>query len=315
MFEYQYPHPAITADCVVFGIDEKDIKVLLIQRKNAPYKGQWAFPGGFMNIDETTEDCAKRELFEETGLQIQNVTRFGVFDAVHRDSRERIVSIAYYTITPVTEIKGSDDAQQARWFSFDEIANTPLAFDHAQMLRLAKVSFYQNIMSKLSIIVGDITKIAFDAIVNAANTSLLGGGGVDGAIHRAAGHQLLEECKTLNGCKTGEAKITKGYNLPSMYVIHTVGPVWYGGNSNEPEILRNAYANSMKVGHENGCKNIAFPSISTGAYGYPLEKAIPIAIGEVIRSLFLYPEIQQVAFVCFDHDTETYYREYLNKNR
>lgn len=312
MFEYQYPHPAITADCVVFGINEKDIKVLLIQRKNDPCKDQWAFPGGFMNIDETTEDCAKRELYEETGLHVQNVTRFGVFDAVHRDSRERVVSVAYYAITPITKIEGSDDAKQARWFSFDEIATTPLAFDHAEMFSLAKAALYQSLANKLSIVAGDITKIPFDAIVNAANTSLLGGGGVDGAIHRAAGSKLLEECKTLHGCKTGDAKITQGYNLPSKYVIHTVGPIWHGGESNEPELLRCAYANSMKVAHENGCKTIAFPSISTGAYSYPLEQAAHIALYEVIRSLLLYPNIEQVTFVCFGSTVEKTYRELLN---
>lgn len=180
------------------------------------------------------------------------------------------------------------------------------------MYRLAKSAFYKSIANKLSIIVGDITKISFDAIVNAANTSLLGGGGVDGAIHQAAGPKLLEACKEIHGCKTGEAKITKAYNLPSKYVIHTVGPIWYNRKSNEPELLRKAYANSMKVARENRCKTIAFPSTSTGVYVYPVEQASRIALDEVIRSLFLYPEIEQVAFVCFDSAVEKTYRELLN---
>ncbi|MFQ3675862.1 MAG: O-acetyl-ADP-ribose deacetylase [Endomicrobiia bacterium] len=164
--------------------------------------------------------------------------------------------------------------------------------------------------TKIEIIEGDITKLEVDAIVNAANKTLLGGGGVDGAIHRAAGHQLLEECKKLGGCETGEAKITRGYNLKAKYVIHTVGPVWYGGSNNEEEKLASCYRKSLELAVKNGIKTIAFPSISTGAYRFPIEKASLIALSEVKRFVEKNDKIEKVIFVLFsDKD----YMLYKNK--
>ena len=164
-------------------------------------------------------------------------------------------------------------------------------------------------LNKIEIIKGDITKLKVDAIVNAANNSLLGGGGVDGAIHRAAGPMLLEECKKLGGCPTGEAKITKGYNLPAKFVIHTVGPIWKGGNYNEDELLSNCYKNSLTLALENGIKTIAFPSISTGAYRFPVERASKIAFNTVMEFLRQHDEIEKVIFCCFDDNTYALYSQ------
>lgn len=159
--------------------------------------------------------------------------------------------------------------------------------------------------------IGDITKKKVDAIVNAANSSLLGGGGVDGAIHRAAGPKLLEECKTLKGCKTGEAKITKGYNLPAKFVIHTVGPVWHGGNQNEDMLLESCYKSSLTLAKKNGIKTLAFPAISTGVYSFPSERAASVAVKSVKKFLEKDQSLQKVIFVCFDEKTYLNYTKIL----
>ena len=164
---------------------------------------------------------------------------------------------------------------------------------------------------ELRAVTGDITKLQVDAIVNAANTSLLGGGGVDGAIHRAAGPELLAECRTLRGCPTGQAKATGGYRLPARYVIHTVGPVWHGGGHGEAELLADCYRNSMALALELGCRTAAFPAISTGVYHYPPDQAARIAVDIVRRFLEEHPEGPQVTFVCFDARTEDLYQAQL----
>ena len=154
----------------------------------------------------------------------------------------------------------------------------------------------------------DITKLKVDAIVNAANTSLLGGGGVDGAIHRAAGAQLLDECRTLNGCETGSAKLTKGYLLPAKFVIHTVGPVWRGGHNKEEDLLASCYSASLKLALEHGCQTIAFPNISTGVYGFPKNMAAQIAIKEVYQFLDNNSVPEKVIFCCFDDENFNLYK-------
>ena len=166
-------------------------------------------------------------------------------------------------------------------------------------------------MNRIDIVLGDITRSDADAIVNAANCSLLGGGGVDGAIHRAAGPELLAECRTLHGCETGKAKITKGYRLQAKYVIHTPGPVWHGGAYGEEELLASCYRSCLALASENGCRTVDFPSISTGVYRFPLDKASKIAIGTISAYLEDHPEIERVRMVCFDARTERFYRDAL----
>jgi O-acetyl-ADP-ribose deacetylase (regulator of RNase III) len=163
------------------------------------------------------------------------------------------------------------------------------------------------VSSRFSIIQGDITTQAVDAIVNAANNSLLGGGGVDGAIHHAAGPGLLEECRTLGGCETGGAKITKGYNLPAKFVIHTVGPIWQGGNHNEDKLLASCYRHCFVLARKHSIGTIAFPSISTGVYRFPIERASRLALRETIQELETNRNLQRVIIVCFDRVTyDTY---------
>lgn len=168
-------------------------------------------------------------------------------------------------------------------------------------------------MAKIEVIKGDITQCEVDAIVNAANKSLLGGGGVDGAIHRAAGKELREECKKLGGAETGEAKITKGYKLPAKFVIHTVGPVYKDGTRGEAEKLQACYENSLERARENGIRSIAFPAISTGIYHYPLEEAIEIAVQTVKEKVEKIEEIETVQFVAFDDKTYDTYKRVLKK--
>ncbi|NVO21470.1 MAG: O-acetyl-ADP-ribose deacetylase [Bacteroidetes bacterium] len=168
------------------------------------------------------------------------------------------------------------------------------------------------ISDRIELIKADITTLNVDAIVNAANSSLLGGGGVDGAIHRAAGRMLLEECRSLGGCPTGEARITKGYELKARYVVHTVGPVWKGGIADEPGKLASCYYESLILAEVNKCSSIAFPNISTGIYGYPKKEAALIAINSVNDYLKSHDSIQKVIFCCFDCDNYEYYARILD---
>jgi O-acetyl-ADP-ribose deacetylase (regulator of RNase III) len=161
--------------------------------------------------------------------------------------------------------------------------------------------------NKISIVKTDITTLAVDAIVNAANESLLGGGGVDGAIHRAAGPELLAECRTLGGCPTGQAKLTRGYNLPAKYVLHTVGPVWHGGRHNEHELLASCYRSCFAIAREKGLRTLAFPAISCGIYRFPIEQAVEIALRETQAGLAASEDLEKVIFACFGDEVHAAY--------
>jgi len=173
----------------------------------------------------------------------------------------------------------------------------------------------EQVRNRIEIVEGDVTKQRVDAIVNAANTTLLGGGGVDGAIHRAAGPELLEECRALGGCPTGQAKITKGYKLPAKWVIHTVGPVWRDGQHGEEELLASCYRNSLALAEQKGVRTIAFPSISTGAYGFPMERAARIAVTEIKTFLERNSSMEKVVLVCFGKSAFDIHREALAEIR
>ena len=193
--------------------------------------------------------------------------------------------------------------------SYQKYQITESGLDMIKMLEETE----QKLMDNVLVIKGDITKIEVDAIVNAANTTLLGGGGVDGAIHNAAGEELLRECRKLGGCAIGKAKITKGYNLPAKYVIHTVGPVWHGGKTKENYLLRNCYRNSLDIARHNGIDSIAFPAISCGVYRFPVERAAKIALTEVRKYMKEYSEIKKVVFVCFHNETYQAYQKIMEK--
>ena len=169
-------------------------------------------------------------------------------------------------------------------------------------------------LNQIEIIQADITQLQVDAIVNAANTSLLGGGGVDGAIHRAAGPELVQACRLLGGCKVGQAKITRGYNLPAQWIIHTVGPVWRGRSNNEPQLLASCYQSSLKLAVEHSIKSIAFPAISCGVYGYPVQQAAQIAVAETARFLQGDDMIEQILFTCFSQDIYQAYLQVLTQS-
>lgn len=166
-------------------------------------------------------------------------------------------------------------------------------------------------MKKINVVQGDITRAQVDAIVNAANTTLMGGGGVDGAIHRAAGPGLYLACRKFNGCPTGEARITSGFNLPARYIIHTPGPIWHGGDGNERQLLANSYRNSLRLAEEHGCRSVAFPSISTGVYAFPLDLAAPIALTTIRDFLDTAAVVETVTMVCYDLQTLAAYRQAL----
>jgi O-acetyl-ADP-ribose deacetylase (regulator of RNase III) len=165
--------------------------------------------------------------------------------------------------------------------------------------------------ARLEVIVADITTLSVDAIVNAANSSLLGGGGVDGAIHRAAGPELLAECRTLDGCATGDAKLTKGYRLPAKHVIHAVGPVWHGGDASEDEQLASCYRRAITLCHANALSSVAFPAISTGVYRFPADRAAGIAVATVAGALATAPDVSKIVFCCFSRDSGRLHEEAL----
>ena len=206
---------------------------------------------------------------------------------------------------PVSGHKG----KKHYWSSGDQVGQSHTLF---KIIYKTLEEIEKKLMDNVQVIKGDITKMEVDAIVNAANTTLLGGWGVDGAIHTAAGYELLRECRQLGGCATGKAKITKGYKLYAKHIIHAVGPVWHGGKTKEDDLLTSCYRNSLDLARQNGISSIAFPAISCGAYRFPVDRAAQIAVAEVRRYLKEYPKIKKVIFVCFNNEIYQAYQKIMN---
>ena len=293
---------------VLVVIHTPDRQVLLLERADRP--GWWQSVTGSQDPGESLLETAIREVREETGLDAQ---RYGlqdwrysnvyeIYDCYrHRyppevtHNTEHVFGLEVPAPLPVT--LAPREHLSYVWLPWQEAAAKCFSPSNAEAIR--HLADRQTGATRLTLWQGDITTLAVDAIVNAANETLLGGGGVDGAIHRAAGPELLEYCRRLHGCPTGQARITPGFRLPARWVVHTVGPVWRGGRQGEAELLASCYRESLRLALEQGARRIAFPAISCGVYGYPLEAAVRIAVSTVREWTSAHPGIEEVVFVCF----------------
>lgn len=309
----------------VRGIIERDGKYLIIHSKYGDYK----FPGGGAKSTESLVDTLLREVREETGYAVvpDSIEEYMKVNEKRKGDPDDLLDMdSYYFFCKVEDEAGDRDLDdyeeeydyQVAWMTLgDIIAKNESVVDYENVpwvvreTMVMKELLSDRVENKIHLEIGDITKLDCECIVNAANQTLLGGGGVDGAIHRAAGPELLEECRTLHGCQTGEAKITKGYRLKAKYVIHTVGPIYSGAPTDETD-LYNCYYRSLELAKEYDIHSIAFPAISTGVYRYPLREAVPVALGAISNWLRENSDYgMTVTMSCFDQRTYDCYREYI----